>query len=290
MLAMSTGNIASARIDALLRYPVKSMLGEQVETTVIGERGLLGDRAYALVEQETGKVASAKNPRRWGMLFQCRAEYVESPLESSELPPVRITLPDGGSTDSDDARVHELLSRVVGRPVRLETQAREGAVIEVYRPDVEGIPEAERETVTDEPFAIVAPGTFFDAAPLHVVTSATLARLGELAPESSFPARRFRPNVVVAVGDEPGFVENEWVDHSVALGAEVRASVFIAAPRCVMTTLAQDDLPRDPSVLQTIARHNRFDIPGLGPSSCVGVYALVTTGGTARQGDPVQIR
>ena len=289
MLAMSTGSKTSARIDTLFRYPVKSMLGEQVDTTVVGERGLLGDRAYALVDAETGKVASAKNPRRWGVLFQCRAEYVEAPREGAELPPVRITLPDGGAIDSDDPRVHESLSSVVGRPVRLETQSREGAVIEVYRPDIEGIPEAERETVTDEPFAIVAPGTFFDAAPLHVVTTATLARLGELAPESSFPAQRFRPNVVVAVGDEPGFVENEWVGHSAAFGAEVRASVFIAAPRCVMTTLAQADLPRDPAVLQTIARHNRFDIPGLGPSSCAGVYALVTTGGTARQGDPVEI-
>jgi uncharacterized protein len=289
MLAMSTDTNVSARIDALFRYPVKSMLGERVDTTVVGERGLLGDRAYALVDTETGKVASAKNPRRWGVLFQCRAKYVDAPRAGSELPAVRITLPDGGAIDSDDARVHESLSRVVGRPVRLETESREGAVIEVYRPDIEGIPEAERDSVRDEPFAIVAPGTFFDAAPLHVVTTATLARLGELAPESRFPAPRFRPNVVVAVGDEPGFVENEWVDHSVSFGAEVRASVFLAAPRCVMTTLAQEDLPRDPAVLQTIARHNRFDIPGLGPSSCVGVYALVTAGGTTREGDPVQI-
>ena len=56
-----------------------------------------------------------------------------------------------------------------------------------------------------------------------------------------------------------------------------------------MTTLAQPDLPRDDAVLQTIARHNRFDIPGLGPSSCVGVYALVTAAGTVRHGDPVEI-
>jgi len=155
-------------------------------------------------------------------------------------------------------------------------------------PIVEGIEGAEVETLSDGPIAVVAPGTYFDAAPLHVVTTATLARLGALAPDSAFPAQRFRPNVVVAVDDEPGFVENDWVNHTMTFGG-VAASVFLAAPRCIMTTLAQPGLPRDPGVLQTITRYNRFDIPGLGPSSCVGVYALVTTPGSTRAGDAVEI-
>ena len=286
---MDTGIGATARVDALFRYPVKSMKGAEVDATFVGERGLLGDRAYALVDEETAKVASAKHPRRWGVLFECAAEYIEEPRVGSPLPPVRITLPDGGSVHSDDPGVNDALSRVVGRRVRLEAHPPEGAMLEMYRPVIAGIPEAQRETVTEERIALVAPGTFFDAAPLHVVTTATLARLGELAPQSRFPAQRFRPNVVVAVDADPGFVENEWVNHSVSFGAELRTSVFLAAPRCVMTTLAQDDLPRDSAVLQTIARHNRFDIPGLGPSSCVGVYALVTTSGTTRKEDPVEI-
>lgn len=277
----------TARIDALYRYPVKSMLGEQIDATVVGERGLLGDRAYALIDQETGKVASAKNPRRWGALLGCRAEFVEEPLSGSELPPIHITFPDGTTIQSDDPNANESLSRVVGRAVRLETQAPEGAVMEQYRPPVDGISDPQADTVTDEVVAVVASGTFFDAAPLHVVTTSTLARLAELAPASEFPAQRFRPNVVVEVDGAHGFVENDWVSRSVSLGPDVSASVFLAAPRCVMTTLGQPDLARDPGVLQAVARHNRFDIPGLGPSSCVGVYALVTTGGTARVGDPV---
>jgi hypothetical protein len=56
-----------------------------------------------------------------------------------------------------------------------------------------------------------------------------------------------------------------------------------------MTTVAQDDLPRDHGVLRAIARHNRYDIPGLGPSSCVGVYALIGAGGTIRAGDEVHL-
>ncbi len=286
---MPSSGAVSARVDALFRYPVKSMRGEAIATTVVGERGLLGDRAYALVDQETGKVASAKNPRRWSVLFQCCAEYLDDPSNDSEPAPVRITLPDGDTVNSDDPGVHESLSRVVGRPVRLEAQVPESAIMEIYSPDIEGVPEAQRDTVSDEPVAIGAPGTFFDAAPLHFVSTATLARLRALAPESLFPAQRFRPNMVVAVDTEAGFVENDWVGHTVIFGTEVQASVFLAAPRCVMTTLAQADLPRDTAVLQTVARHNRLDIPGLGPSSCVGVYALVTTGGTVGQSDPVEV-
>jgi uncharacterized protein YcbX len=277
------------KINALYRYPVKSMLGEPVDSCSVGERGFLGDRGYALVDQETGMVASAKNPRRWSVLFACRAAYLEEPRDASELPPVEITGPGGETIRSDDPGAHESLSRIVGRAVRLETKPPDGAKLEQYRLPVEGFAEAHDDTVTDETIAVVAPGTFFDAAPLHVVTTATLAHLHELSPDTSFAPARFRPNAVVAVGDTNGFVENEWVNHSIALGAEVQASVFLAAPRCVMTTLAQPDLPRDNGVLQTIARHNRFDIPGLGPSSCVGVYALVTNGGTVHQGDPVEI-
>ncbi len=277
------------RIDALFRYPVKSMLGEQIETTTVGERGLLGDRAYALIDQQTGKVASAKNPRRWGGLFEFRAAFVNEPRAESELPPVRITMPDGSSVDSDDRDIHRTLSTALGRPVRIETRPPGDPVMEVYSPVIQGFPDPQADTVGDAHIAVVAPGTFFDAAPLHVVTTATLARLRELAPDHAFPAPRFRPNVVVAVDAEPGFVENDWVGHTLTVGPDLQASVFLSAPRCVMTTLAQPGLPRDPGVLQTVARHNRFDIPGLGPSACVGVYALVTAGGAARRGDPVGI-
>jgi len=277
------------KIDALYRYPVKSMLGTEIDATTVGERGLLGDRAYALVDEETGKVASAKNPRRWASLFGCRAEFVTEPRAGTETPPVRITLPDGSEVESDDPKADGVLSGALGRPVRLESQPADGAVYESYTPAIAGLPDEQDDTVHDSPVGIVAPGTFFDAAPLHVVTTATLARLGELAPDSSFPAQRFRPNVVIGVDAEPGFLENDWVGQTLTLGAEISASVFLAAPRCVMTTLAQGDLPRDLGVLQTIAHHNRFDIPGLGPSACVGVYALVTSGGTMQRGNSVDL-
>jgi uncharacterized protein len=282
------GEDRPVKIDALFRYPVKSMLGEEVASTVVGERGLAGDRAYALVDQETGKAASAKNPRRWGVLFECRARFVDEPLDGAELPAVEITGPSGETIRSDDPHAHESLSRIVGRPVRIESRVPDGVVSEQYHPPVVGISDPRDGTTTDGPLGIVAPGTFFDAAPLHLLTTATLDHLAEHTPESTFSAARFRPNVVVAIDDATGFVENDWVGHGLNFGG-ASASVFLAAPRCVMTTLAQPGLAQDRAVLTTIARYNRFDIPGLGPSSCAGVYALVTRGGTARKGDPVEI-
>ncbi len=71
---------AAGTVVSLWRYPVKSMLGEELNSSYVTERGLIGDRAYALIDQKTGKVASAKNPRKWGKLFDFRAAFIEDPL------------------------------------------------------------------------------------------------------------------------------------------------------------------------------------------------------------------
>jgi hypothetical protein len=133
---------------ALWRYPVKSMMGEELNASDLGKRGVLGDRVYAIVDAETGKVASAKNPKKWPHLFDCRATYVEPPGSSEELPPVRLTLPDGRVTRSDDADFNDLISGMLGRPGQLQMPVPEKPIIEEYWPDIEGL--ALRETVTDE--------------------------------------------------------------------------------------------------------------------------------------------
>lgn len=215
------------------------------------EQGLLGDRAYALVDAETGKVASAKNPKRWPNLFQCHAALTESPETTWELPSVRITLPDGATVTSDDNGVDEALSGLVGRRVTLERTAPAEPVLEEYWPDMEGLsPEGHRDTVTDERIGTAAPpGTFFDLAPMGVLTTATLDRLAELYPQGRFDVRRFRMNLIVEV-DADGFVENDWIGHTLAVGADVRLAVTVADPRCVMITLPQGDLPKDPGILR----------------------------------------
>jgi uncharacterized protein YcbX len=282
---------SDATVTAIWRYPVKSMLGEELDVAAIGERGLFGDRAYALVDAETGKVVSAKNPRRWHKLFECRAQYLESPDPTGDVPPVRITMPDGTAVRSDAAEVDDLLSRALGRPVRLTSRAPEKVIIDECRPDVVGVVDERTNKVTESQIALLAPaGTFFDCAPVHVVTTATLASLTAAYPAGRFDPQRFRPNLLIDPGtDAVGFVENAWVNRSLRVGPDVACDIVLSAPRCVMTTLPQGDLPADKGILATIARENRFDIRGLGPSSCVGVYGIVSTGGVVSRGDDVDL-
>src|SRR5213594_198499 len=231
-------------IGSLWRYPVKSMMGEELNAVDVTERGLLGDRAYALVDHETGKVASAKFPRKWPTLFDHRATFVEVPQLGRDLPAVRISLPDGRMIVSDgDGRpedVDRLLSDELGRELTLAKVPPDAPSLEEYWPDMDGL--AFRETVTDESMPA---GTFFDIGVVHVLTTAALDRLRELYPEGRFEVRRFRPNLVVTpIEGAAGFVENDWVGHILAIGEgedEVRLHVTQPCTRCVMTTLAQGD-------------------------------------------------
>jgi uncharacterized protein YcbX len=136
---------------------------------------------------------------------------------------------------------------------------------------------ANRDVVTDE---AMPAGTFFDLAVLHVLTTGTLNKLRELYPAGRFEPRRFRPNLIINTGDQTGFVENDWIGKTVAIGPEVRIQVTGPCPRCVMTTLAQADLPKDPGILKTAAKYN--DVR-------VGVYASVIQAGTIRVGDALTI-
>src|SRR4051812_45596174 len=107
---MASPNGPAATIVALWRYPLKSMRGEELNAADITERGLLGDRVYALIDGDEGKVVSARSPRKWGALFDCRADFVEPPGATSPRPPIRITLPDGSEVRSDQADVQDRLS------------------------------------------------------------------------------------------------------------------------------------------------------------------------------------
>ncbi len=286
---MATATDQAGSVVSLWRYPVKSMMGEEVNASEVTKRGLLGDRARALIDASDGKVASAKNPRKWANLFEFYAHYTEPPESGRKLPPVRITLPDGRHVTSEQGDVGDVLSQATGREVRLETRepGQEEILettfpnpwtpkLEEYWPDIEGL--AYRGEVTDE---AMPEGTFFDLATVHVLTTATLDRLRELYPEGRFEVRRFRPNIVVQLSDGPsGFVENEWIGKTLAIGDQVRLEVTGPCPRCVMTTLPQGDLPKDPGILRTAAKHNEVH---------VGVYASVLQGGKIRRGDQVRV-
>jgi MOSC domain-containing protein len=256
-------------VAALWRYPVKSMQGEELNAADITAGGLLGDRRFAVIDLATGKVAGAKNPRKWPGFFYFRAAYTKPPHAGSTVPAVRVTMPGGNSATTDEADLPKLLSEALGREVTLSAALPAAA--------------AEEYMIADDEVASfdLPAGTFFDAAVVHLVTTATLDRLRTLYPEGRFEPRRFRPNIIVATGpDTSGFVENDWVGHEIALGEHVRLRVTMTTGRCVMTTLPQGDLPKDSGILRTVAQHNNAQ---------VGVYAEVIRGGPVRRGEPITV-
>ena len=134
----------------------------------------------------------------------------------------------------------------------------------------------------------VPAGTLFDMFPVSLLTTSTLARLRELDGDSAYDARRFRMNIVAKTSDS-GFVENSWTDHGLTCGPTVRLRVAMSDPRCVMTTLAQPDLPQETGVLRTLAQHNAIEIgPGV-RFPCAGVYAAVEAGGIVSVGDTIAL-
>jgi uncharacterized protein YcbX len=275
-------------VGALWRYPVKSMLGEALEEAEITPRGVLGDRGYACVDLYSGLVASAKHPRKWARLFECQAAYVQPPRLNQPLPPVGITLPDGLYVTSDQPGLTQELSAALGRDVVLLAAPPPDASLEEEWADIEGMPY--RAVVTEQALGgHTMPGLFFDGAVIHLLATATLSRLHALYPAGQFAAERFRPNIVVqSAADDEDLIESAWLDRTLALGDDVRLEVIAPCVRCVMTTLAQGDLPADPGILRAVAQHNRVSIPGYGALPCVGVYASVVQGGIVRRGDTVR--
>ena len=288
------------KIAALWRFPVKSMKGEPLDRAELTAEGLVGDRAFALIDTESGKVASAKSVRHFPDLLSWRAEFAEPPRASDELPAVRITLADGTSVMSDAGDVDQVLSSHFKRDVRLARAAPKDFTIDQYHPDVADVdPRGHRDTTVEQKLGSaffaevglpspVPESAFFDLFPVTVLTSSTLDELRRLAPASEIDPRRFRMNVIVDT-DASGFVENDWLEKAVAIG-DVRLRVTLPDPRCVMTTLAQEDLPNDADVLRTLAKHNRLPIADAGQFPCAGVYAVVEAAGSIRVGQGVQIQ
>jgi len=294
------GNERIGTIVDLWRFPVKSMLGERVESVEVTDVGIVGDRGYALIDLQTGKVVSAKHPRLWPDLFACRAHYAAPPQVGRPLPPVGIDLADGTSLRSDDPDVDAVLSRFFGREVHLGRSAPADYTIDEYHPDIEQLnPAGERDVLVEMKLgsalfaalgwpSAVPEGSFFDLFPLSILTTSTLAHLAALAPDSEFDARRFRMNLIVQT-PTPGFAENTWLGAALHIGDAVELAVPLPTPRCVMTTLALEELPTDPRVLRTIVKNNRLDLAGVGKYPCAGAYATTTCTGTIRTGDTVAL-
>ena len=284
----------------LWMFPVKSMKGERVEAADVGKHGIAGDRAYALLDVETGKIVSAKNVRLFPDIFGCQASFIDRPRPGENLPPVRIALPEGRSTTSESPDADLVLSEFFKREVRIVRQAPEDFIIDMYHPDVaDADPAGYRDTVVEQKVGsaywqdagVASPipqGSFLDLFPVSVLTTATLDQMNKLQPGSRFDERRFRMNVIVET-PQTGFIENDWVGRDLVLGDSLRLGIELPDPRCVMTTLAQDELPRDTNILRGLVQHNRIDVGEDGRFPCAGVYAVVRVPGVVRAGDSARL-
>jgi uncharacterized protein YcbX len=302
------------RVQSIHRFPVKSMCGEDLEQCDVGLDGLRGDRAFALRDETAGEIRGAK---RWPGLMMCSARYEEEPADTG-VTHAAIALPDGRTTSTRDPAAPHLLSELIGCDVTLHPRrpasdtrhyrrVQPGAALagqlaklpflrksiarlatlgpggrelraEFGREPGEPMPDL---SAFPELFEYVAPlGTYFDAYPIHVVTTATLAALRAKDPKSDWDARRFRANFVVETDETlRGLVEAAWAGRELRIG-ELRLQCTVATPRCSMIMQAQPALNKDPGVLRTVVRE---------AEQCVGVYASVTQPGRIERGAVVEL-
>ena len=269
-------------VAVLRRYPVKSMLGEDLRVCDVTGRGVSGDRALALVHHQTGKVASAKNPRLWRRLLK---------LAAASGPDVKITFPDGTAMTSADPGIDAALSEFLGQGVTLTDTPPQAATLDRADPEQvlrDGI-EAQVRVETGQLGGASPEGTFFDFAPLHLLTTSTLDRIAELSPRGQVELVRYRPNLVIQT-TAPGFTENDWPGRDLRIGGDLAVRVMARSPRCAIPTLEHGDLPRDTDALRVPAAHNRVSALGdYAPQPCAGVYAQVLHPGRVEVGDLVRL-
>jgi uncharacterized protein YcbX len=285
---------AVGTVTELWRYPVKSMGGEQVTSSVVDDRALHGDRMWAVRDLELGAVTTA---RRLPVLLGCTARFVDEPPAGAgpgDVAHVVVTFPDGTEVPSTDrAEMDARLSELTGTRVALvplppvTDKAAYRGVIASKKDLRKQFGVADDEPLPDfsmfplrklAELAVYATpvGTFADAYPLHVVTTSSLRAMAALG--GDFDVRRFRPNVVVD-SDAEGLVEQEWLGGVLRAG-EVAMRVEIPTIRCTIPLREQAGLAADPQVMRTVSRRG---------DRCFGVYADVASGGTLQTGATVEL-
>ena len=270
-------------VSAIHRYPVKSMQGERLSEVEVTKRGLPGDRAWALRDLEIGEITSAKHfPRilqfgtsrghdgRLELIFPSGERYAASAPDISQ----RISAVLKHRVQLEESRIlrrsqYRLRAFRTPRALRRLLGARRGGIM----PDLSQLPLSLLATLS---FYATPPGTYFDAFPLHLVSTNSIAALSAL---SGVPAdaRRFRPNFVIE-GEHPGgsLLENTWVGRRLLLGA-AEVEVCSLTFRCGMPSQPQtSDLPKAPPIVKAI--YDQLD-------SKFGVYARVLRPGSVRVGD-----
>jgi uncharacterized protein len=280
-------------VKEIWRYPVKSMAGERLRRASVGVLGIHGDRGWAIRDEKAGEI---RNARKLPALLHCAAVYLREP-SGSDVPPVQITMPDGTSFRSDSAEANAHLSELLGRPVSIWPiqPPTERDFLKRAAPDnpdmiaelrevfgrLENEPLPDLSTLPPQILEFTSPfGTFFDAFPFQLLTTSSLNALSKRNPTADFDSRRFRPNILIeTTSGIQGLVEADWSGRTLRIGA-TRIKVEMPTVRCVIPTLDQPGVKKDPSVLRTIVRDAAQNL---------GAYATIANGGTIAIDDEVAL-
>jgi class 3 adenylate cyclase/uncharacterized protein YcbX len=276
---LELGALTANTIESIWRYPVKSMAGEKLQSVFVTEKGIVGDRVYAFVNEETNRTAVV---RKWAEnLLNYHPHFVTEPNANTEMPALQMVMPSGETLITNSSELEERISAAFERKLKLMAIAPPGLLIEVPKGTLGG----SLSEVTEIALGGGAPaGAFVDYGSLHLISSSTLDHFQKVYPQGRFDVRRFRPNLVIH-SEAAAFTENSWVGRTIAIGNELVLRVTLPCPRCISVTLAQDDLPRDPSILRAIAEQNTCDLGDFGNLPCAGVYADVVKPGHIHCGD-----
>jgi uncharacterized protein len=267
------------KISEIRRYPVKSMQGELLERVALTSLGIAGDRTFGIRDTASGKILSAKQPKVGVALLTCAARTNNDGTV--------VVVVGGREFEAGDPELDVALGALLDRDVRVERATGADEVYESYWPEIEGM--ALSDVTTDLPVAMsTEKGTFVDLAALHLVATSSVSYLKTLNPALELSMDRFRPGIAIDTAPGDGFVEKQWVNQTATMGGATVA-LGSESPRCIMTTLDQRGMSRQPAVLQTIAKHNRTDFAGFGNFACLGIYGEVSMPGEIAVGDSVTI-
>jgi uncharacterized protein YcbX len=253
------------RVTRLGRYPVKSFQGETIEAADVDQRGVPGDRRWAVIDPASGKALSAKREPR----------LLDAAAVTQPDGTVVVTLPDGTECTPDDPTLEKAVGLWLGRDVHIRHAEQHPST--TYEMNVSS--EDESSPLVDIP---CPPGTFLDFAAVHIITTASLRAIAAERPESVWDIHRFRPTILVEA-DGDNFVEDDWIGHSVAIGdAGLVVEPFMPTVRCSMTTRAQPQhgLARDLDIAKTMNRTHGGNL---------GVYCIVASPGRVEIGQSVTV-
>ena len=285
--------MAVGQVLELWRYPIKSVGGERIERAAIDGNGVAGDRGWAI--REAGETRTARQIPR---LLQCAARYAETPTAERRSARLELTLPDNELVASDAADFNQRLSDALGREVVL-TPLRPAEDLDHYRrgpADPDADPMASMRAVfglePDDPFPDLGdipldvlaqfstpPGTYFDAYPIHIMTTASLNALSAAGGGDDVDVRRFRPNIVIDTGEAEGLLEVDWSGSKLRVG-EVVIELKTTTVRCSIPAHAQRDFGSSRAVGRALIEQTKQHL---------GAYCNVVESGAVAVGDEVEL-